>query len=270
MTGSRSTRRRRSEFRRLRRNELVLLLVPVLLGIAPVVLWRIEPALGIAVIVLGFGLGLGSVWLPAVPRQVALWVIGLGGALAWGVLDAPLALSWLVLFPCGVAVGGHLRSFRTVSEPSPPATDANRMEHDRGGETIVTTSPSAEAARTAIERLDGEHRTMISLFRGQARLDVGGDAAGVIMVYHSDDPAAARPEWSHLITPGAPDTEVEVRLADDLGHFRTWQTTTLEPARAAVAEFLRTGRRADGLDWRTDREVADLRPPGLQEDGGDP
>ncbi len=259
-------------FRRLRPLDLWLLLIPVAMGIAVPVLGRVRPELAVLVIVLALVAGFGAVLLPAVAREILMWVLGLGGALAWGLLEPMLGLSWLVLFPCGFAMGGHVRAVRAGAptlggKAAVPVSDRMVCNPGEGEDEAVVTEPSQAAVLAAIDALDGVERTVISLFRGPARLDLAGDAAGPMMVYHCADQAAARPEWSHLTTPGAPDTEVALQLGDALGHFRVWQTTTVEAAHRAAEEFLRTGGRAAGLAWRTGSyEVAGMRPPALDDD----
>lgn len=274
MTGSGPAggrRRRPPKFRRLRPLDLWLLLIPVAMGIALPVLWQVRPDLTVLVIVLALVLGFGSALLPTVAREILMWVLGLGGALAWGVVEPLLAVSWLVLFPCGLALGGHIRAIRSGvpkpgSIPVVPASDRMVCNPGEDADEEVVIEPSLAAVFAAIDALDGIDRTVISLFRGPARLDLAGDAAGPMMVYHCADQAARRPEWSHLTTPGAPDTEVALQLADAVGHFRVWQTTTVEAARRAAEEFLRSGGRAAGLTWHTDAGVVDLRPPVLDQD----
>ncbi|MFC7623803.1 hypothetical protein [Microlunatus sp. GCM10028923] len=238
------------------------------MGIALPVFWQVRPGFIVLVILLAPALGFGAVQLPTPARDVLMWVVGFGGALPWGLVHPTLAVSWLVLFPCGFALGGHFRAIRSGvpkpgSVPVVPASD--RMVCDPGEDEVVVIEPSVAAVFAAIDALDGIDRTVISLFRGPARLDLAGRPDGPMLVYHCVDQTAARPEWSHLTTPGAPDVEVTIQLAV-LGHFPLWRTTTLEPARRAAAEFLDSGRRAPGLSWRTDPDVADLRPPGLSED----
>ncbi|GAB3749832.1 hypothetical protein [Microlunatus parietis] len=267
---TRRRRRRPPKYRRLRPLDLWLLLIPVAIGIVLPVLWQIRPELAALVILLAPALGFGTVQLPTIAREILMWVLGFGVALAWGLQSPVLAVSWLVLFPCGFALGGHVRAIRSGvpkpgSVPVVPASD--RMVCNPGEDEAeeVVIEPSLAAVLAAIDALDGIDRTVISLFRGPARLDLAGRPDGPMLVYHCADQTAARPEWSHLTTPGAPDVEVAIQLAV-LGHFRLWQTTTLEPARKAVAEFLATGGRASGLSWRTDPDVTDLRPPGLDPD----
>lgn len=276
MSGTGPNRRRRRRpltFRRLRPLDLWLLLIPVAMGIALPLLWQLRAELAVLVIALALVLGFGTVLLPTVAREILMWVLGLGGALAWGLLEPMLALSWLVLFPCGFALGGHFRAVRSgattpkSSDPAVLASDRMVCNPGEDEDEVVLTEPSPAAVAAALDALDGDHRIVISLFRGPARLDLAGNAAGPMMVYYCADHAAERPEWSHLITPGAPDTEVALQLPDGvIGHFRFWHTTTVGAAQRAAAEFLDSGRQTPGLSWRTDADVADLRPPGLAEE----
>lgn len=269
-TGPTRRRRRPARYRRLRPLDLWLLLVPVALGIALPVFWQIRPELAVLVILLAPALGFGTVQLPTIAREILMWVLGFGAALAWGLVSPVLAVSWLVLFPCGFALGGHVRAIRSGvprpgSIPVVPASDRMVCNPGEGAAEVVVIEPSLDAVLAAIDALDGVDRTVISLFHGPARLDLAGRPDGPMLAYHCPDQAAKRPEWSHLTTPGAPDVEVTIQLAV-LGYFRLWQTTTLDAARKAATEFLATGGRAPGLAWRTDPDVADMRPPGLAED----
>ena len=120
MTGAGSTGQRRNgrgrtgkpEFRRLRRGELLLLLIPVTLGTVFAVLWTEPVVLAIAVVLLAAAAGFGSSLLPAPVRQIVFWVVGLGAALAWGLREPALALAWLLIFPSAAAVGSHVRALR--------------------------------------------------------------------------------------------------------------------------------------------------------------
>lgn len=245
---------RAEPFRRLSRSELALTAIPVALGIAAAALWG-RP-LGLAALAVGLALlaGLGTVLLPTPLRTVAAFVVGLGGAIGWGIAGPPLAIGWLLLYPSAYAVGGHLSAGRRSrpkqrTDPPPPVT-----------------VPSQQGALADVEALDGVDHTVVTLRRGAARLDLGGDARGAMMVYHCPDSGARRPQWAHLATRSADAEPVVVRVAGTDGHFLAGQVTSLEPARRAVIAFLTTGDRAPGLDWRTGDEVADLRPPGLQQD----
>lgn len=123
MTGAGATGRRRTgksragkpEFRRLRRGELWLLLIPVNLGTVFAVLWTEPVLLAIAVVLLAAAAGFGSTFLPAPVRQLVFWVVGLGAALGWGLREPALALAWLLIFPSAAAVGSHVRASRAQS-----------------------------------------------------------------------------------------------------------------------------------------------------------
>ena len=100
------------------------------------------------------------------------------------------------------------------------------------------------------------------MFRGGARLDVGGDAAGALAVYQCDDvEAAGLVPWSVVSSADAPWSvaEVEVRLVGVDAHLPAGSLTTLGPALAALDTFLVSGERAEGLPWRSGSDVDDLR-----------
>jgi hypothetical protein len=120
--GAAAKRRRRTEFRRLRTSELLLLAIPVAIAIALPVLFSVRPQLAVPAIVAGLLAGLGTAFLPGTSRLVVTWVAGLGAALAWGMVAPALALSWLLLFPAALAVGSHLRALRAGNRrPDPEA-----------------------------------------------------------------------------------------------------------------------------------------------------
>ncbi len=83
------------------------MLIPVGLGTVVAVLSTEPVWLAVAVVLLAAAAGFGSTLLPSPVRQIIFWVVGIGAALAWGLREPPLALAWLLIFPCGAAVGFH-------------------------------------------------------------------------------------------------------------------------------------------------------------------
>jgi hypothetical protein len=110
--GASARGRNRSEYRRLRTSELVLLAIPAALAVALPVLFSVRPALALAAIVTAAVAGFGTAFLPRTARLLVTWVLGLGAGLVWGLVTPALALSWLLLFPSALAVGAHLRAIR--------------------------------------------------------------------------------------------------------------------------------------------------------------
>lgn len=252
-------------FRRLSLSEMLWMILPMAIGIA-LPIWVGVPISRVVLgVIIALLVGSGSAFLPGSIWLLAMFVVGLGGSIGWMFLESSSAVGICggTAYFCGFAMGGHFRAGREerVSPADRRPVAAERMVRDIGAEDEMTPSLSEKETRAAIDVLDGKERTTVSLYRGTARLDVAGDAHGPMMVYQCDDTTARRPEWSHLTSPrvsGADDVVVQVNRIE--GYFPAWMTTSIEPARMAVSEFVRSGQRAAGLNWRTDPEVTDLRP----------
>ena len=85
-----------------------------------------------------------------------------------------------------------------VSTPEPPRTGAVLLTWTDGDDEHRLEAPGADRVAAAVRALDGDRRSVVSILRGEARLDVGGDARGAMMVYESDDHADHRTTWHHL------------------------------------------------------------------------
>ena len=208
----------------------------------------------------GFLLALAAVWTPR--PQAAASVVGLGGMLLLGQQESQGLYVWPGAVGLGATVTAQVLWRRQQARRPPGAATARlRSVHDDGRERVELVSPTAAEVRLVVEALDGRTRTGVSVFRGAARLDLGGDAAGLLLVAQCDDTTARRPVWS-VLTSG-PDAwrrdEVTLLVARVEGHLPYGSLTPLAPALAALDAFLTTGGRAPDLPWRTDGDVDDLR-----------
>ena len=256
----------RDRFRPLSGQDGFVALVAIALGVVVPLLNAVTVVSVVVAFLAALLVGVGLLYLP---RRVR----GLAGAVAFAVglavcvlVATPLGLTWLSSLALGVGLGSHLRH-RSQQDETPPsvADHGSRAIWDEGTETVETTDPSTSQVVDAVRRLDGDQRSFVSILHASARLDVAGDAGGAMMVYQSDDRTDHRSNWHHLTTPDpGTDDEVVVTVAGWPGHFRRSQTTTIEPALSAAEHYLTTGHRAPALPWHGDRDVSEMRPPGLQ------
>lgn len=254
------------------------LVVVGVLGVAGVLLaWRHgagATAIVVAV-VLATAAGLGIVQLP--PRWVGpVWLLTLvAGIVAPRWTGQPVAYPWVAFLFVGGATGQQLRHHRqerrraraglppTSRRRAPvPGPAQLRVVRDDGADQVETVDAPAADVREILHALDGRTRTAFSVLRGTARLDVGGDASGAMVVYQCDDVVAeGLPAWSVVTSADDPwsSAEVDLRLVGVDAHLPAGGLTTLEPASAALDAFLATSGRAPGLPWRTGPDVDDLR-----------
>ncbi|SDU80281.1 hypothetical protein SAMN04488544_0152 [Microlunatus sagamiharensis] len=193
----------------------------------------------------------------------AMALVGIGGLiLLANAGDGRGVFVW----PGAVGLGATLATevlWRRQEARRPPGADTARLRtfHDEAGELVERADPPAAETGRLVERLDGRSRTGVSVLRPPARLDVGGDARGPLLVALCEDTTVKRPVWSVVASEAAhpPDAEVSVRVAGIDAFLPTRSTTTLGPALAALEAFLLTGRPAEGVPWRADTEAEDLR-----------
>ena len=224
--------------------------------------------------VLGAVLAGGAANLPGRLRAPGVLAVLVVGALAGSLLDVSESwfLTWVMAVFLGVVVGADLAYWvrqrtvtrtgtraRPVPDPPPRALRGLRVMWDEGDDDCESADPDDEQVLECVHALDGRTRTFVSVFRDRARLDVGGDAAGAMVVFCSDD----RRHWHQVRTPASPASDVMV--GRQLGHYPTRETTDLASALTAVTTWLRDGTRDPGLAWHAATRHDDVvRPPSLE------
>ena len=73
---------------------------------------------------------------------------------------------------------------------------------DAGSDESKAVDPDLGLVEEAIHSLNGADHTIVSIFRGDGRFDVGGNADGDVLVYQSDD----KRHFHWATTPGQPPT----------------------------------------------------------------
>lgn len=237
-------------------------LVAVALGLVVPLLAGVSTPLVFGTFLAGVLIGVAVCLLPSRVRLAIGAILVLAGVAVCVGVTTLLGLTWLCAAGAGVGFGPHL-----VNRPrsgGPVATAWFRASWDTRSGPVTVDSPTPEQVSDAVRALDGTDHTVVSVFRGPARLDVVGDARSAVLVLQSDDHEDHRTHWHHVTSPREADREepeVEVAVAGVTGHFRRHQTTTAENALVAVEHFLTTGDRTPRLEWHGGRDVVAMRAP---------
>lgn len=108
--------------------------------------------------------------------------------------------------------------------------------------------PTPEVVLAALRELDGRERSIVSVYRGTGRLDVGGNASGPVVVQQSDD----RGHWFQVVDgverPDGHEAIGVVVAGAVLGVLRS-RTTDRETAERALRTWLADGVRDPALTW---------------------
>lgn len=161
-------------------------------------------------------------------------------AITWVLLPAVIgkyvgghyALVWLMSSGVGIMAGQYPTYRRVLAQRA-----ATKAEYGDRPQLLIDgthTPGDLHTAHTAVQALDGHTQTIVSVLRGTARLDIGGNAAtNQLLVYANATSNAATPPTS-------------------------------PPALTALDSFWHHGTRNPGLNWTHDPDTADRRPPSLQ------
>jgi hypothetical protein len=133
------------------------------------------------------------------PRRVMLVVL----AITWVLLPAVIgkyvgghyALVWLMSSGVGIMAGQYPTYRRVLAQRA-----ATKAEYGDRPQLLIDgthTPGDLHTAHTAVQALDGHTQTIVSVLRGTARLDIGGNAAtNQLLVYANATSNAATPPTS--------------------------------------------------------------------------
>lgn len=235
--------------------------LPVALGL--------DPALTVAVLALGVVAGVATGPLVGGRKLAAFFALLATGVVVLGSLDrTESGGSWIAGMVLGAVLGTVLTGRAERGRRRGPTT-AVRVRWDHGPETVEPDTPSTADLLDAVRALDGRGRTVVSIARGHARLDIGGDAGGPLLVLYCADVGARLPRWQALSSGPHEQSggEVAVRIAGTDGRVPASATTTLGRALEAVEHVAAGGTPAPAHELRGGMQVADLRPPALDASG---
>lgn len=272
------TRPKRERFARVDPFEWAVAVVAVGGGIGwPLAMGAVTPVETMVTAVVGVVLSAALLFVPAGQRVLGLVIVFFGGLFACARVDRPLMLVWFTAVCLGILVGSQLRYLqRRRAEAA--AGRASKTTHPRVGEAVGShglsvvwdagsnesqaVDPDLGLVEQAIHSLNGADHTIVSIFRGDGRFDVGGNATGDVLVYQSDD----KRHFHWATTPGAAsDSETQVTIAGIPGRFSRRQVVTVDAALAAARTFVATGQRDSALTWLDDTTSLVVRPPRLDE-----
>jgi hypothetical protein len=212
------------------------------------------------------GVGLCAGMLPhrlLMPAAIA----GIIGSLALVPRDNMLALVAILAYAAGAMAIGFLRGARSSATTAGAAP--RRLAWDEGKARQVIANPSRPQVQSCLSSLDGATRTMMSLHRDGARVDVCCPKPGAFLVFHTSREAGRDVERQALPRPLAtqlPGSPVQFRIGGSVLHYPDGKLVDPAIARAAVERFWTDGATDPALNWvasTPDDEV--LRPPPLAE-----
>lgn len=232
-------------------------------------------------LVAGLLVPVGSLLLPTVEQRAAAYVIATVAVSLVALWTNGLEVDFVIVYAAALWLGHvavvwavRLREWRRRLASSSGAPPSGLDPGTRRRLPLLATwfdqhvdcerrEPHPESVLDAIRRLDGDGCSLVSVLRGHARLDVGGDARAGLIVQQTDN----RHRWPHgghhltSTDPGTGDADLTtVRFA------QTWVAVpgscvvALADAEAAVTTWLTSGRRDPSLTWAPAREIAVPRP----------
>lgn len=207
-----------------------------------------------------------SIVLPVPRLRVPLSVVvalaayfALAGSGAANVFLLGVAVSGLVTGRCLLSLVERRRWWQRrlrLAEGAPPAGLDPRGGKDVGllawwadvDHQYEMVDPTPDVVLAALRELDGHRRSVVSVYRGTGRLDVGGSASGAMVVQQSDD----RAHWFQVVArhdrPDGQEAVGVVLAGAVLGLVRA-RTTDRETAERAVRTWLADGVRDPDLAW---------------------
>ncbi|GGF56789.1 hypothetical protein GCM10011519_33380 [Marmoricola endophyticus] len=213
--------------------------------------------------------------LSVVAALAVFFALGVGGA-----ANVFLLFTALSALAAGLTLGAVLeRRWRwqrrlAGAEGAPPAGRDPRGGKDVGvlawwadvDHQYEMVDPTVEVVLDAVRALDGRERSVVSVYRGTGRLDVAGNASGVLVVQQSDD----RAHWCQVVGPdGVPGSEdaLGVVVAGAVLGVQRRRTTDRETAERVMRTWLVDGTRDSSVRWEPHSawgRAQDLRPAWLR------
>ena len=117
---------------------------------------------------------------------------------------------------------------------------------DEGYEQRELPSPSAAEVQSRIAALNGVNRTLVTVYRDESHIAVGGSASDGLVVYCTFDNEVF---WQ-LLSNATPGGSIDVVAGSQAGTYPSEHVTTLAAAQKAAAVFLEHGDRAPMLRWK--------------------
>lgn len=215
------------------------------------------------VAVVGLVYGFSVVWFGASRRAVAIvgfvgifvvfWLLSASqrdlGVLQYGWLLSALAGSVFAReeFPWSVRRNAHDQS-------KLPDGLLLLLGGSKGGRAII----DEDEAVSLVRGLDGDIRTVVSLERYGARLDICGSAATGLIAFFNSRPDDFN-SWSQVSSTGQQGANVEVRIGKIDVEFEPGELVDFDAASAILRNFAQTGEADSRFDWVTSPSVNDRR-----------
>jgi hypothetical protein len=116
---------------------------------------------------------------------------------------------------------------------------------DEGFDERSLAGPEGADVDAVIAALNGLDRTLVTIYRGEAHLAVGGSARSGLVVYCTCD----NQSFWELVNDGEDETAVTVVAGGQPGSYGATCVVPVGLAAAAAGYFLDRGGRAPGLRW---------------------
>lgn|GEM_PF-4562609 len=124
----------------------------------------------------------------------------------------------------------------------------------RRGRQIV----DEDAAVSLVRGLDGDGRSVVSVERYGARLDICGSAATGLIIFFNSRPDDLN-SWSQVASTDQDGQKVDVRIGKVDVEFDSGELVDVEAASAILRTFTQTGEADPRFDWVTSASVNDRR-----------
>jgi hypothetical protein len=124
---------------------------------------------------------------------------------------------------------------------------ATILTWDEGFNERELPSPDLDDVRARIAALNGIDRSLVTVYRDDAHLAVGGSANDGLVVYCTFDNEVF---WQ-IVVDGDPGTSMTVVAGGQAGLYPATKVVSLGDALTAAVDFLERGERTSRLQWET-------------------